>query len=151
MFRRKNNRGRRNFEFQKDPQKYRKYSNKEPGKLLSSISSKFRTCNRRLRPVTVVSSSPSSPLGFMTTVGVCHCREVEHPPLESNINASFEAELLVPELVSKEGGPESFCGIFIHAPAILEAGPKVQVLADYPVPSSKLLSFDSSIEDQTVN
>ncbi|KAH1162636.1 hypothetical protein GYH30_001218 [Glycine max] len=64
---------------------------------------------------------------------------------------SFEAELLVPELVSKEGGPESFCGIFIHAPAILEAGPKVQVLADYPVPSSKLLSFDSSIEDQTVN
>ena len=57
----------------------------------------------------------------------------------------------MPELVSKEGGPESFCGIFIHAPAILEAGPKVQVLADYPVPSSKLLSFDSSIEDQTVS
>ncbi|XP_006574154.1 probable pyridoxal 5'-phosphate synthase subunit pdx2 [Glycine max] len=51
---------------------------------------------------------------------------------------SFEAELLVPELVSKEGGPESFCGIFIHAPAILEAGPKVQVLADYP----------DSLEDQ---
>ena len=57
----------------------------------------------------------------------------------------------MPELVSKEGGPETFCGIFIRAPAILEAWPKVQVLADYPVPSSILLSFDSSIEDQTVN
>ena len=57
----------------------------------------------------------------------------------------------MPKLVSKEGGPETFCGISICAPAILEAGTKVQVLADYPVPSSKLLSFDSSIEDQTVN
>ncbi|KAG4949844.1 hypothetical protein JHK84_043271 [Glycine max] len=64
---------------------------------------------------------------------------------------SFEVELSRPELVSKERGPETFCGIFIRAPAILEAWPKVQVLADYPVPSSILLSFDSSIEDQTVS
>ncbi|KAG4933513.1 hypothetical protein JHK87_047515 [Glycine soja] len=25
----------------------------------------------------------------MTVVGVCDCREVEHPPLESDINTSF--------------------------------------------------------------
>ncbi|KAG4963213.1 hypothetical protein JHK82_039884 [Glycine max] len=64
---------------------------------------------------------------------------------------SFEAELSMPELVSKEGDPETFCGIFIRAPAILGARPKVQVLVDCPVPSSILLSSDSSIEDQMVN
>ncbi|XP_020972666.1 probable pyridoxal 5'-phosphate synthase subunit PDX2 [Arachis ipaensis] len=61
---------------------------------------------------------------------------------------SFEADLPVPELASKEGGPETFRGIFIRAPAILEAGPEVQVLADYPVPSNKFLDSDSSTEDK---
>ncbi|ERN15958.1 probable pyridoxal 5'-phosphate synthase subunit PDX2 [Amborella trichopoda] len=46
---------------------------------------------------------------------------------------SFEAELSVPELAEKEGGASSFRGIFIRAPAIVEAGPSVQVLADYPI------------------
>lgn len=64
---------------------------------------------------------------------------------------SFEAELSVPELASQEGGPETFRGIFIRAPAILEVGPEVQVLAGYPVPSNRLLSSDSSIEDQKVS
>ena len=64
---------------------------------------------------------------------------------------SFEAELSVPKLVSKEGGRETFFWIFIRAPTILEAEPEVQVLADYPVPSSKLLSSDSSIEDQKIS
>ncbi|XP_020229118.1 probable pyridoxal 5'-phosphate synthase subunit PDX2 [Cajanus cajan] len=64
---------------------------------------------------------------------------------------SFEAELSVPELTSKEGGPETFRGIFIRAPAILEAGPEVQVLADYPVSSNRLLNSDSSVEDKTEN
>ncbi|KAI4334416.1 hypothetical protein L6164_019113 [Bauhinia variegata] len=64
---------------------------------------------------------------------------------------SFEAELSVPELASKEGGPETFRGVFIRAPAILEAGPEVQVLADYPVPSNQLLGSDSSVEDQKVS
>ncbi|KAG5020458.1 hypothetical protein JHK87_016313 [Glycine soja] len=41
----------------------------------------------------------------------------------------FEAVLSVPELVSKEGGLETFCGIFIRAPTILEAGPEVQEVA----------------------
>ncbi|KAB1226433.1 Pyridoxal biosynthesis protein PDX2 [Morella rubra] len=52
---------------------------------------------------------------------------------------SFEAELPVPDLASKEGGPETFRGVFIRAPAILEVGPEVQVLADYPIPSNKVL------------
>ncbi|KAL1368621.1 hypothetical protein AAHE18_02G135200 [Arachis hypogaea] len=64
---------------------------------------------------------------------------------------SFEADLPVPELASKEGGPETFRGIFIRAPAILEAGPEVQVLADYPVPSNKFLDSDSFIEDKKEN
>ncbi|KAK9940158.1 hypothetical protein M0R45_016831 [Rubus argutus] len=33
---------------------------------------------------------------------------------------SLEAEISVPELASKEGGPEIFRGVFIRAPAILE-------------------------------
>ncbi|KAK4268616.1 hypothetical protein QN277_025240 [Acacia crassicarpa] len=64
---------------------------------------------------------------------------------------SFEAELPVPELASKEGGPETFRGIFIRAPAILEVGPEVQVLADFPVPSKRLLGSDPSLEDQKEN
>ncbi|XP_062082061.1 probable pyridoxal 5'-phosphate synthase subunit PDX2 [Humulus lupulus] len=50
---------------------------------------------------------------------------------------SFEAEIEAPELSSKEGGPETFRGVFIRAPAILEVGSEVQVLADYPVSSIK--------------
>lgn len=67
---------------------------------------------------------------------------------------SFEAELSVPELASKEGGPETFRGVFIRAPAILDIGPEVQVLADYPVPSEKSLNSeasDSTIEDKKVS
>lgn len=64
---------------------------------------------------------------------------------------SFETELLVPELVSKEGGPETFRGVFIRAPGILNVGPGVQVLADYPVPSDKVLSSDSSVEGKKVS
>ncbi|XP_062171490.1 probable pyridoxal 5'-phosphate synthase subunit PDX2 [Alnus glutinosa] len=61
---------------------------------------------------------------------------------------SFEAELSVPDLASKEGGPETFRGVFIRAPAILEVGPEVQVLADYPVPSNKVLFSNSAVEMQ---
>ncbi|WJX49022.1 Pyridoxal biosynthesis protein pdx2 [Trifolium repens] len=64
---------------------------------------------------------------------------------------SFETELAVPDLASKEGGPETFRGVFIRAPAILDVGPEVQVLADYPVPSDKVLSSDSSVEGQKVS
>ncbi|KAF7825549.1 putative pyridoxal 5'-phosphate synthase subunit PDX2 [Senna tora] len=63
---------------------------------------------------------------------------------------SFEAELSVPELASKEGGPETFRGIFIRAPAILEVGPEVQILAEYPVPSERLLGSDSAAKGHKV-
>ncbi|MCO5562122.1 hypothetical protein L7F22_015748 [Adiantum nelumboides] len=46
---------------------------------------------------------------------------------------SFETELAVPALASAEGGPSSFRAVFIRAPAILETGPAVEVLADYIV------------------
>lgn len=59
---------------------------------------------------------------------------------------SFETELSVPELASKEGGPDTFRGVFIRAPAILEVGPEVQVLADYPVPSNNVLDSNSTVE-----
>ncbi|MBA0745106.1 hypothetical protein Gogos_007696 [Gossypium gossypioides] len=63
---------------------------------------------------------------------------------------SFEAELLVPELASQEGGPETFRGVFIRAPAVLEVGPEVEVLADYPIPSNKVLYSSSAVEIQEV-
>lgn len=47
--------------------------------------------------------------------------------LESQIQ-SFEVDLAEPELAAKEGGPTSFCGVFIRAPAILEAGREVDCI-----------------------
>ncbi|XP_021278329.1 probable pyridoxal 5'-phosphate synthase subunit PDX2 [Herrania umbratica] len=64
---------------------------------------------------------------------------------------SFEAELLVPELASREGGPETFPGVFIRAPAVVEVGPDVEVLADYPIPSNKVLYSSSAVEFQEEN
>ncbi|KAH7561019.1 hypothetical protein ACOSP7_016440 [Xanthoceras sorbifolium] len=64
---------------------------------------------------------------------------------------SFEADISVPELASKEGGPETFRGVFIRAPAVLEVGPEVEVLADYPVPSNKVLYSSSTVEIQEEN
>ncbi|KAL5990684.1 Pyridoxal biosynthesis protein pdx2 [Asimina triloba] len=53
---------------------------------------------------------------------------------------SFETELSVPELSAKEGGPASYRGVFIRAPAILEVGPDVEVLADYSIPKNETTS-----------
>lgn len=64
---------------------------------------------------------------------------------------SFEAELSVPALASQEGGPETFRGVFIRAPAVLDVGPDVDVLADYPVPSNKVLYSSSTVEIQEEN
>ncbi|KAK9125954.1 hypothetical protein Scep_014800 [Stephania cephalantha] len=43
---------------------------------------------------------------------------------------SFEVEIPIPVLVAQEGGPETFRGVFIRAPAVVEVGPEVQVLAE---------------------
>ncbi|KAK4375972.1 hypothetical protein RND71_006649 [Anisodus tanguticus] len=48
---------------------------------------------------------------------------------------SFETELPIPEIAAKEGGPPSCRAVFIRAPAIIEVGPDVEVLADVPVSS----------------
>ncbi|XP_031112412.1 probable pyridoxal 5'-phosphate synthase subunit PDX2 [Ipomoea triloba] len=48
---------------------------------------------------------------------------------------SFETELAIPEVAAKEGGPPTFRAVFIRAPAILEVGPDVQILADVPASS----------------
>ncbi|XAR59763.1 Pyridoxal 5'-phosphate synthase (glutamine hydrolyzing) [Bertholletia excelsa] len=50
---------------------------------------------------------------------------------------SFEAELSVPDIAAKEGGPPTFRGVFIRAPAVLEVGPEVEILAEIPIPSNK--------------
>jgi hypothetical protein len=60
---------------------------------------------------------------------------------------SFETQLPVPALVLEEGGPSSFRAVFIRAPAITEAGPSVEVLAEYTVPSN----FHASSLDQVIN
>ncbi|KAJ4787364.1 Pyridoxal 5'-phosphate synthase subunit PdxT [Rhynchospora pubera] len=51
---------------------------------------------------------------------------------------SFEMELSVPRLAEKEGGTSTCRGVFIRAPAILEVGPNVEVIADCPVSSEQL-------------
>ncbi|XP_010456535.1 PREDICTED: probable pyridoxal 5'-phosphate synthase subunit PDX2 [Camelina sativa] len=61
---------------------------------------------------------------------------------------SFEADILVPQLTSKEGGPDTYRGVFIRAPAVLDVGPDVEVLADYPVPSNKVLYSSSTVQIQ---
>lgn len=63
---------------------------------------------------------------------------------------SFEANLSVPELAAKEGGPPSFRGVFIRAPAILEAGQGVEVLAVCPVQPQKRMSTESDSDRQEV-
>lgn len=63
---------------------------------------------------------------------------------------SFEADLAVPKLAKNEGGPDTFRAVFIRAPAVLEAGPDVEVLADYPVPSDKLSSLTPAVERKEV-
>ncbi|GMH10945.1 hypothetical protein Nepgr_012786 [Nepenthes gracilis] len=64
---------------------------------------------------------------------------------------SFEADLSIPHLADKEGGPSNFRGIFIRAPAILEVGPEVEVLAEVSVPSNKATNSNSSECSQELN
>ncbi|KAL0918446.1 hypothetical protein M5K25_010455 [Dendrobium thyrsiflorum] len=59
---------------------------------------------------------------------------------------SFETELVVPKLAEQEGGSDRCRGVFIRAPAIIKAGPDVEVLADYTVPLDKLRSVASDAE-----
>lgn len=61
---------------------------------------------------------------------------------------SFETDLAVPKLAENEGGPDIFRAVFIRAPAVVEVGPDVEVLADYPVPLGKLTSLNPAVEDQ---
>ncbi|CAK9174392.1 unnamed protein product [Ilex paraguariensis] len=61
---------------------------------------------------------------------------------------SFEAELSVPEIAAKEGGPPTFRGVFIRAPAILDVGSDVEVLADICIQSDKTSDLDSALESQ---
>lgn len=60
---------------------------------------------------------------------------------------SFETELPVPKIVEEEGGPETFRAFFIRAPAILEAGPSVEVLAEYTLLSNESTKMCSTIEN----
>lgn len=46
---------------------------------------------------------------------------------------SFETRLQAPECVKSFGGSEDFRAVFIRAPAVLSAGPDVEVLAEYPL------------------
>lgn len=63
---------------------------------------------------------------------------------------SFETELAIPEVAAKEGGPPTFRAVFIRAPAILEVGPDVQILADVPASSVITVSSHSSTQELTL-
>lgn len=60
---------------------------------------------------------------------------------------SFETELSVPELAAKEGGPPCFRAVFIRAPAILEAGPDVEILASYSFPLGKPTMAGAALQE----
>ncbi|WVZ78019.1 hypothetical protein U9M48_025799 [Paspalum notatum var. saurae] len=60
---------------------------------------------------------------------------------------SFETELSVPKLAEKEGGNDTCRGVFIRAPAILEVGSDVEILADCPIPADGPKVIISSGED----
>ncbi|MCD7470041.1 Pyridoxal biosynthesis protein pdx2 [Datura stramonium] len=61
---------------------------------------------------------------------------------------SFETELPIPGIVAKEGGPPSCRAVFIRAPAIIEVGPDVEVLADIPVSSSETANSNPAIQSE---
>lgn len=61
---------------------------------------------------------------------------------------SFETELPVPKIAAEEGGPETFRAVFIRAPAILEAGPSVEVLAEYTILSKESTSTIENMENE---
>ncbi|KAL2609046.1 hypothetical protein R1flu_027619 [Riccia fluitans] len=60
---------------------------------------------------------------------------------------SFETELPAPAALTELGGTESFRAVFIRAPAIVDAGPDVDVLAALELPSGE--SGASSLEKKT--
>ncbi|CAH9138256.1 unnamed protein product [Cuscuta epithymum] len=61
---------------------------------------------------------------------------------------SFETELAIPKVAANEGGPPTFRAVFIRAPAILQVGPDVEILADVPFPSTKTVDSQSCTQDQ---
>ncbi|KAL7616928.1 hypothetical protein Lser_V15G02513 [Lactuca serriola] len=62
---------------------------------------------------------------------------------------SFEAEVPVPDLAAKEGGPPSFRAVFIRAPAILEVGPDVEVLASISIRSTDIVDPSQEAQPDT--
>ncbi|KAD1150703.1 hypothetical protein E3N88_14835 [Mikania micrantha] len=68
--------------------------------------------------------------------------------LDCTVHRNF-FDLPVPELASQEGGPPSFRAVFIRAPAILEVGPGVEVLASVSIQSSKIGDFNSSLQEES--
>ncbi|KAJ8543920.1 hypothetical protein K7X08_025538 [Anisodus acutangulus] len=61
---------------------------------------------------------------------------------------SFETELPVPQIVAKEGGPPSFRAVFIRAPAILDVGPDVEVLASIPLSAIETINSNPAIQKE---
>ncbi|CAH1441611.1 unnamed protein product [Lactuca virosa] len=62
---------------------------------------------------------------------------------------SFEAEVPVPDLAAKEGGPPSFRAVFIRAPAVLEVGPDVEVLASISIRSTEIVDPSQEAQPDT--
>jgi pyridoxal 5'-phosphate synthase pdxT subunit len=59
-------------------------------------------------------------------------------------------ELSVPKLAEKEGGTETCRGVFIRAPAILEVGPNVEVIANCPLSSAQPKVMIPSVDGKEV-
>lgn len=88
-------------------------------------------------------------LTFLKCICIC-TKPILVSKLENIQIQSFEAELPVPQIADKEGGPPTFRAVFIRAPAILEVGPEVVVLADIPVSSNKAVDPNPALESTEV-
>lgn len=57
----------------------------------------------------------------------------------------------MPLIADKEGGAESFRGVFIRAPAILEVGPEVEVLAEVLIPADSWINSNLAKDSPEVS
>lgn len=77
--------------------------------------------------------------GGQALLGGLDCK-VQRNFFGAQIN-SFESQLPVPkQLESFKHGPEDYRAMFIRAPAIMEAGPSVEILSEYRQGHKDLLS-----------
>lgn len=97
-----------------------------------------------------VGRSAQNFMNELKLVCIINCILVQHFNCQIEQIQSFETELPVPQIVAEEGGPPSFRAVFIRAPAILDVGPDVEVLADIPLSAIETINSNPAIQKEEV-